>query len=157
MLTRNDIVLSAHGVLTLPSPHTLAALNLVHERTLAFPQAEILTEHLIHGGLYARTIRLVPGTIMNGSLVRRATTLIVHGDCFMLAGDEVVELSGYNVFPGCAGRKQTFLTRGPVEMTMIYATSARTVIEAEDEVFAEADQLISRKAGDQDQITITGQ
>ena len=42
-------------------------------------------------------------------------------------------------------------------MTMIYPTSAQTVAEAEDEIFADVDQLVSRKDGSRDQVTITGQ
>jgi hypothetical protein len=42
-------------------------------------------------------------------------------------------------------------------MTMIFPTSAQTVEEAENEIFGEADQLLSRKDGSGDTITITGQ
>ena len=59
--------------------------------------------------------------------------------------------------PGCAGRKQLFWTRGPVEMTMIFPTHAQTVTEAEDEVFAEAEQLQSRKDSSRNTVMITGQ
>jgi hypothetical protein len=140
-----------------PSPSVLGKLNQIHEWTLAFPQAEIATEHLLHGGMYARTIRLEPETLMNGSLIKLATILIIQGSCAVVIGDRVVELVGYNVIPGCVGRKQSFVTRGPVEMTMIFSTQAENITKAEDEVFAEAGQLISRKNGSRDTITITGQ
>lgn len=140
-----------------PTPAMLEQLAKVNELILACPQIELATEHLIHGGMYARTIRLQSDTKMMGSLIRLATILIVHGDCSVLIGEERVELTGYNIIPGCAGRKQLFWTHGPVEMTMIFPTSAKTVEEAEDEIFAEADQLMSRKDGREDQITITGQ
>jgi hypothetical protein len=94
---------------------------------------------------------------MIGSRIRLATVLIVHGDCSVLVGDQRVELTGYNVIPGCAGRKQLFLTHGPVEMTMIYPTTFATVKEAEDEVFAEADGLQSRRDGSGDIIVVTGE
>jgi hypothetical protein len=42
-------------------------------------------------------------------------------------------------------------------MTMIYLTSLRTVEEAEDEVFAEADRLMSRRDGSGDIIVVTGE
>jgi hypothetical protein len=74
-----------------------------------------------------------------------------------LIGDQRVELTGYNVIPGCAGRKQFFWTHGPVEMTMIYPTALGTVEEAEDEVFAESDQLMSRRDGSGDTIVVTGE
>jgi hypothetical protein len=139
------------------SPAVLAQLNEINKIILSCPQIELATEHLFHGGMYARTIRLQPGTKMMGSLIKLATVLIVHGDCSVLIGDQRVELTGYNVIPGCAGRKQFFWTHGPVEMTMIYPTSLATVEEAEDEVFAEADQLMSRRDGRGDTIVVTGE
>lgn len=140
-----------------PSSATLSKLNEAHRRILTFPQVEIATEHLLHGGMYARTIRLAPGTVMMGSLILLATILVVQGECSFMAGDKRVDISGYNVLPGCAGRKQLFLIHGPVEMTMIFPTQATTIEAAEDEIFAEADQLISRKDGSRDTVTITGQ
>jgi hypothetical protein len=133
----------------------LMRLGSLHEWTLQFEQTPIDTEHLFHAGMYARTIRLKPETLMNGSLIKAATLLIIHGPCLMTVGDEVVELEGYNVIPGCAGRKQSFVTRGEVEMTMIYPTGAKTVQEAESEVFGEIDQLMSRKDGNRNSVTVT--
>ena len=123
----------------------------------ACPQTPLVTEHLLHGGMYARTIRRETDSVTIGSLVNKATILIVHGDCSMLVGDKRVELTGYNVLVGLPGRKSFSWTHSPVEMTMIFSTAARTVEEAEDEIFAEADQLISRKDGSKDQVIITGQ
>jgi hypothetical protein len=139
------------------SPAVLEQLNEINKIILSYPQIELATEHLFHGGMYARTIRLQPGTKMMGSLIKLATVLIVHGDCSVLIGDQRVELTGYNVIPGCAGRKQFFWTHGPVEMTMIYPTALGTVEEAEDEVFAESDQLMSRRDGSGDTIVVTGE
>jgi hypothetical protein len=139
------------------SPAVLEQLNEINKIILSYPQIELATEHLFHGGMYARTIRLQPGTKMMGSLIKLATVLIVHGDCSVLIGDQRVELTGYNVIPGCAGRKQFFWTHGPVEMTMIYPTTLATVEEAEDEVFAESDQLMSRRDGSGDTIVVTGE
>lgn len=139
------------------SPAVLAQLDEINKLILSCPQIELATEHLFHGGMYARTIRLKPETKMMGSLIKLATVLIVHGDCSVLIGDQRVELTGYNVIPGCAGRKQLFWTHGPVEMTMIYPTALGTVEEAEDEVFAESDQLMSRRDGSGDTIVFTGE
>lgn len=136
---------------------TLDKLAIVNDELLKYEQVPIATEHILHGGMYARTIRLCPGTVMMGSLIKRATMLIVNGPTAALVGDAWVEMDGYNVIPGCAGRKQLFVTRGEVGMTMIFATRAKTVEEAEDEVFAEADLLISRRDGGKDTITITGE
>lgn len=153
---RYENFVSFHAAPLAPaSEETLRGLALVNASILQYPQVPIATEHLLHGGMYIRTIRLQAGTVMMGSLIKRPTVLIVNGATAVLAGDEPIELDGYNVIPGCAGRKQLFVTRGAVEMTMIFATQAKTVEEAEDEVFAEADVLMSRKDGSRDTITIT--
>ena len=149
--------LPLNAVLTPPSPAAIDRLAKAQARILEFPQVEIATEHLLHGGMYSRTIRLRPGVVLMGSLIRLATVLILHGDCTVTNGNERFDLTGYNVLPGCARRKQMFLTRGPVEMTMVFPTSAKTVAEAEEEVFAEADQLISRKEGSPNAIAVTGE
>jgi hypothetical protein len=75
----------------------------------------------------------------------------------MLIGDRRVDLNGYNVLAGLPGRKSFSIARGPVEMTMICPTLAQTVAEAEDEIFAEADLLVSRRDGNPNQSLITDQ
>ncbi len=144
------------AALTPASKATLDKIQIVHELLLKVADVEIATEHVLHGGMYARTIRLDAGVVMVGSLIKRATILLIHGATSII-GDERMDLEGYNVLPGCAGRKQLFVTRGPVEMTMIFPTQARTVEEAEAEVFAEADILMSRHDGTRDTYTITGE
>ena len=139
-----------------PTEEILERLFSIQDIMLKLPQVPIHTEHLIHAGMYSRTIRMEPGTVMIGSLINRATVLIVQGSATMLAGDERVELEGYNVLAGCPGRKQLFATRGNVEMTMIFPTQAKTVEEAEMEVFSEFDMLMSRRDGSGDTVNITG-
>lgn len=140
-----------------PSPAMLARLHVIHRLTRELPQVPLTTEHLLHGGMYARTIRIPAGTLMNGSAIRCATILILHGDCAVTAGDSLVELHGYNVLPGSPGRKQSFLTLSDVEMTMIFPTTSQTVEEAENEVFAEAEELMSRRDDNLNAVTVTGE
>jgi hypothetical protein len=150
------------------SPETLAKIQCVHEAVLRCEQVEIATEHLLHGGMYVRTIRLAAGILMVGSLVKLATVLIVNGSTSVLVGEDRVELEGYNVIPGCAGRQQLFVTRHKkecaggdcdcsVEMTMIFPTQAKTVEEAENEVFAEVELLMSHSDENRNTFTITGE
>jgi hypothetical protein len=139
------------------SRETLDKLAIVQEALLSVEQVPVATEHLLHGGMYARTIRLQAGAVMVGSLMKLATVLIVNGYGSALAGEDRIDLEGYNVMPGSAGRKLLFVARGPVEMTMIFPTQARTVEEAENEVCAEAHLLMSRKDGRRDTVTITGE
>ena len=147
---------SSTAVLTPSSPSMLDKLNQADALIRSCPQVEIVTEHLIHGGMYARTIRRGPGVVAVGSVVLRATILIVSGDCSMLDDGRRIDFVGYNVIAGFPGRKSFSLTHGHVEMTMIFPTSAKTVEEAEKEIFGEAEELMSRKDGNQNHVTITG-
>ena len=83
-------------------------------------QEEIPTEHLIHGGMYSRTIQMPKGTVLTGALLKLPTVLVVAGDCAVFIGEETIELRGYSVLPGSAGRKQAFLAHTDVSMTIFY-------------------------------------
>lgn len=121
-------------------------------------QVEITTEHVIHGGMYARTICIPAGTMITGALVKRATLLIVQGDALAYIGDdEPMRLQGYTVLPASAGRKQAFVAIEPTHLTMILPTAARTVEEAEAEFTDEVEILLSRRDAGSNRIIITGE
>lgn len=121
------------------------------------PQVTIMTEHAIHGGMYARTIRLPAGVMITGALVKLATLLIVQGDAMAYIGDdEPLRLHGYTVLPASAGRKQAFVAIGDTNMTMVFPTAARTVDEAERKFTDEIDILMSRRDPASNATTITG-
>lgn len=121
------------------------------------PQVDIPTDHVIHGGMYARTIFIPAGVVLTGVLIRVPTMLIFNGHATVNAGDEPVTLTGYHVLAASAGRRQAFLAHGDTWLTMIFATKAATVAEAEDEFTNEAHLLLSRNADAQNQVTITGE
>jgi hypothetical protein len=135
----------------------LARIRHAEEKLAKREQLPVATEHLFHAGIYARTVRLKPGTLITGALIRRATLLIVNGCVAMLVNEVWVSLHGYNVIPASAGRKQVFVTRSEVAMTMLFPTAAKTVEEAEKEFTAETDLLLSRRQNDGDTITVTGE
>lgn len=142
---------------TLPPSRNLEVLGRIQEFMLKeTPQVEIQTEHIIHGGMYARTIRLQPGTLICGCLYKVPTMLVVNGSARVYVGDGWTDVAGYNVIAASSGRKQLFLALGQVEITMMFATKAKTVEEAENEMTDEADMLVSRRDGN-DLITITGE
>lgn len=146
------------------SPKELETLAVVQDVLLRAEQTAIRTEHILHGGMYSRTVRIVPQSyavddqlIICGSRLNLPTMLIINGPIDTWTGGGWKQLDGFNVLTGSAGRKQLFLTRGaPVEMTMIYPTKARTVEDAENEVFAEPDMLLSRQSQN-DTTLITGE
>jgi hypothetical protein len=135
-------------IISLPpvSPVALARMRGFEDALLRLPQAALATQHVFHAGVYARTIKLVRDQVITSAFVKRATLLIVQGavDVFH-ATDDAAETSieGYAVIPACAGRKQVFVARGDTYLTMLFATSARTVEEAEREFTDEYERLAS--------------
>lgn len=124
----------------------LATIRVAEDLLLTLPQVEIETQHLFHGGMYARTIRIPAGVVLTGAWVKIPTLLILHGDAEVLNFDGWMDVRGYAVLAGCAGRKQVFFARSDVSMTMVFPTLATTVDEAEREFTDEFERLMSRKA-----------
>jgi hypothetical protein len=121
------------------------------------PQVKISTQHVLHAGLYARTIMLPAGTQITGALVEVATTLIVCGDCTVALGEgRTARLTGYHVLPASGRRKQAFLAHADTYLTMVFATSAKSVGEAEEQFTAEAHKLMSRQLGHANTVIVTG-
>jgi hypothetical protein len=135
------------------------AIGLVSELeafALTQPQAEIATHHVLHGGLYARTIMIPAGVMLTGALVEIATTVIVSGDCTVSLGGVGERLTGYHVLPAAGRRKQAFLAHADTHLTMVFATKAKSVEEAEEEFTAEAARLMSRQPGHANTFVLTG-
>lgn len=128
---------------------------LEHENALQ-PQTPIATHHLFHAGLYARTITIPEGVVLTGALIKRATVLILNGDASVATGDEAaIRFTGYNVLPASPNRKQAFVAHSDTQLTMLFATDAQDVAEAEEQFTDEADLLFSRRG--ENFITITGE
>lgn len=112
---------------------------------LKMPQVDIETIHTLHAGTYSRTIMIPAGVCLTGALIKIPTTLIVSGHCKVFIGKQVVEIQGYQVIPASANRKQVFVTFADTWLTMMFATDAGTVEEAEEQFTDEIDLLGSRK------------
>lgn len=140
--------------LPLMSEELLSNLTSVQDKLLALPQVEIQTDHILHGGMYTRTIRLAPEVVLMGALVKIPTVLVVSGKTAVFTGEGWIELDGYHVIPARAGRKQIFIAREETNITMIFPTDAKTVEQAEEQFTDEAEALMSRK-NDNDTVLIT--
>lgn len=114
--------------------------KLVSERL----QELLPTKHVLHGGLYARTICLKKGCVMVGALIKVPTCVMVSGDATVLRGDDEHRVIGYQVLAAYAGRKQAFIAHQDTDITMVFATKARTVEEAEIEFTDDHERLMSR-------------
>ncbi|MFM7011988.1 MAG: hypothetical protein ACKO0Z_22105 [Betaproteobacteria bacterium] len=122
---------------------------------LKTPQAEMVTRHVIHAGMYARTVRIPAGVVIAGAEIKLATLLIVSGHVLVTVGDKAMELVGYHVLPASSGRKQAFYAKADTDLTMVFTTSASSVEEAEHQFTDEADRLLSRQW--ENDVVITGE
>lgn len=113
-------------------------------------------EHILHGGMYARTCRVPAGQAFTSVLIKIPTIIAVNGDCCVCAGDGWHSLSGYNVLPASAHRIQAYVTLGDTEITMFFPSNAETVEQAEAEFTDEWADLLSRRRREDDTVIVTG-
>jgi len=128
----------------------------VEQQVRKMEQITVQTEHVLHAGMYARTVRLAANVIIVSVLIKVPTTLIVNGSARVFAGDKWHTLEGYNVIAASAGRKMIYVTMQPTEITMLFPTKAKTIEQTEQEFTDETEGLLSRTS-DHDSIVITSE
>lgn len=121
------------------------------------PQEPIGTDHVLHGGMYARTVMIPAGVAITGAVIKLATLLIVQGHAQVFTDDGSVELHGYNVIPASARRKQAFAAITDTWLTMVFPSRATSVDQAEDEFTDEAHLLLTRRGIGTQRIVVTGE
>ncbi len=151
-----DLTVDSPGIPTM-SAAAIDKVCHIESVLMAQPQCKIATHHVLHGGLYARTIRMEAGCVLAGALIKINTTLIISGAVTAYVDGRGVDFFGYNVIPASAGRKQVFYAHIDTDMTMLFPTDAFSVEEAEEEFTDETDALFSRKGDDIDTVIITGE
>jgi hypothetical protein len=113
--------------------------------TLQMSQIDVKIEQEIHAGSYIRTATIPKGVMITGALIKIDTILVVFGHVTVYIGKEFRTLSGYNVLKANANRKQVFIAHEETKLSMIFATNAQTVEEAEAEFTEEVEKLTTRK------------
>lgn len=141
------------AVIPASSNEALAKIRALERLNLQLPQTPITTHHLIHAGMYARTITIPAGVVLTGALIKRATILIVNGEATVATGEDSKRLVGYHVLAASAHRKQAFLAHTDTQLTMLFPTNAKDVSTAEAEFTDEADLLFSRHGENVTNIT----
>tara|TARA_R110000822_G_scaffold196789_1_gene334721 strand:- start:68 stop:532 length:465 start_codon:yes stop_codon:yes gene_type:complete len=125
---------------------------------LEVPQLELETNHVIHGGMYARTICLPAGYVLTGVLVKVSTIVIVSGHVRVYLGDNThADINGYSVLPASAGRKQAFVAYSDTDITMMLPTKSTTISDVEAEFTDEIDSLLSHSQASTNTVRITGE
>ena len=138
------------------APEAIDKVRQLEARTAELEQVEIPTDHVLHGGMYARTIKIPAGVMLTGALIKRATMLVISGHVTVFVGAGTIEINGYQVLPASAGRKQAFLAHADTFVTMLFPSEAASIEAAENEFTDEADRLLSRRQACES-ITITGE
>lgn len=123
----------------------LEALQRLEDELASRPQITLQVEHHLHAGVYSRTVFIPAGVAAVGVVIKRPTQLIMSGHARLTTGDKVVELKGFCVLEGEGHRKQIAYAIEDTYFTMLFATNAKTVEEAESEFTDEADRLQTRK------------
>lgn len=136
---------------------TVQDLQSLQDKLSELPQEDISTHHVLHGGIYSRTVLIRKGVFIIGVLVKVPTVLTISGDCTVNIGDELVRLNGYCVVPASAHRKQAFMANEDTYLTMSFATNAKSIEQAENEFTDEGETLISRHPHSINEIIITGE
>jgi hypothetical protein len=140
------------------TPDAIACVSELEQRILALPQVRIHTQHVLHAGMYVRTIVIPGGVVLTGALIKRATVVVVSGDALVSRGDEEgFRITGTVALPASAGRKQAFVAYADTAVTMAFPTSAKTVEEAEAEFTDDTEMLMSRRDPELNTIIITGE
>lgn len=121
------------------------------------PQISIATDHILHAGVYTRTVMIPKDGVISGVLVKRSVNLIISGHCIVYLGDdEAREYKGYVALTAMANRKQVFIAKENTYLTMFFATDAREIAEAESQFTDEVGTLMSRQDNAINNINITG-
>lgn len=125
----------------MPSPEKVREMEAM---LVQLPQVDLQTSHVIHGGLYARTILIPAGTVLTGAQTARDNVCIVCGDIEVTTDEGVQRLTGFHVLPAKAGAKRAGVTHADTWWTTVFRTDATTVAECEDDVAAETEGLQTR-------------
>lgn len=139
------------------SEQAIANVRAFEEISLSLPQVPIPTHHLIHAGMYFRTIKIPSGVMLTGAFITIPTVLTIFGKCRVYADGDSVETVGYRVIPASAGRKVAFGAIEDTYLTMAFPTNAKTVEAAEEEFTNEAHILMSRDDDAENVVIITGE
>lgn len=118
---------------------------LMAELDKQLPPADLKTEHHLHAGVYSRTIYVPAGVVVAGLTVEVPTQLICHGRFRLTDGASVQEFNGVHIFEGERGRRAAVYAVDDSTFTMLFATNAKTVEEAEREFTSTPERLLTNK------------
>tara|TARA_R110000796_G_scaffold6495_7_gene23001 strand:+ start:1045 stop:1506 length:462 start_codon:yes stop_codon:yes gene_type:complete len=152
----NNLVSQANAIQSM-SQEAFDKVYAIEAITKTLDQEVIETSHVLHGGIYSRTIKLKSGVVITGAVIKVPTMLTIQGDVSFFANDKEIRVTGYAVIPASKHRKQAFIAHADTWLTMSFKSGAISVTEAENEFTDDADLLISRHASSINHTNITGE
>lgn len=111
------------------------------------PQVDLQTSHVIHGGMYARTIFIPAGTVVTGALTSLDNICIINGNITVTTDTGTQHLIGCHVLPASKGYKRIGFAHEDTYWTMMIRTDASSIEQAEDEATVESNRLQTRRDG----------
>lgn len=108
---------------------------------LSREQVHIPIDHFLWAGTYVRTCYIKKDEVVVGAFVKIPTVVIVSGCCKVVVGSKCETIKGYQVLKGYQGRRQAFRALEDTTVTMMFATKAKTLLEAEQEMTDEWELL----------------
>lgn len=128
----------------MPDPAVVRAF----ERTLAtLPQVDLQTLHLVHGGMYARTIFIPEGTVLTGALTKQDNVCVVFGDITVTTDEGAQRLTGFHVLPAKAGAKRAGIAHADTWWATLMTTEHVEVADIEQQMTDEAELLQTNRTG----------
>jgi hypothetical protein len=134
------------NTITSMSDSQMAVAKQIELAIAELSQVELKHTHTLHAGIYARTLHIPAGVAVAGCVIKIETVLIVSGTGILYVGDGDLVINDYAILEGQPGRKQAFLAVTDCNLTMSFATNAKTVDEAEREFTDEFELLQNRRA-----------
>lgn len=117
----------------------------LEQHILAVPQVDLGTQHVLNGGMYARTILIPAGVVLTGATHKTDHINIVHGDITVTTDAGPVRLTGYHVLPTMAGSKRAGIAHADTMWTTICKTGQTDLAAIEDELVEESHLLQTRQ------------
>lgn len=122
----------------------LDAVCRLEQAILQGPQIDLRTEHVLSGGVYARTIFIPAGTALTGATHKKDHVNVVCGDISVTTDEGVKRITGYHVLPSKAGIKRAGIAHADTVWTTLCKTDLTDIEDIEDELVEESARLQTR-------------
>lgn len=126
-----------------------AAIEALQVELSKFPQAELPTEHIFHGGMYCRQVWRPAGTLIVGKVHKKEHFyMVVYGTVAVTTDDGVQYITGPHLITSSPGTKRAVYAETDAMCMTIHRVDSATVEDVEDEL-VEADQTSMFAVGNQ--------